>query len=193
VKILKKYNVSYLFCTKCHSLQTEYPYWLGESYEANISISDVGSAERILRNRAVVFSLVRLFRINTILDFGGGDGLLCRLLRDTSINAFSTDKFAVPVYARPFLGDPSRAYDLITAFEVLEHMDNPSKDIDKLFSRRPPFILVTTTLYRGEMEGWWYIGPDTGQHVFFYSEYAISMIARQYGYSVIIRGEYILF
>jgi hypothetical protein len=120
--------------------------------------------------------------VHTILDFGGGDGLLCRLLRDRGLDAYTNDEFSVPSYAQPFVGSLENNYDLVTAFEVFEHFPNPRKSLDHLFQCQPRFLLASTELYKGNDSDWWYLAPNTGQHVFFYSEAALRWIAVRHDY-----------
>src|SRR5579863_2195804 len=52
--VLAKYEVSYYCCGQCGSLQTEWPYWLPETYgRAQLSI-DPGSARRVLDSYVLV-------------------------------------------------------------------------------------------------------------------------------------------
>jgi Methyltransferase domain len=80
---------------------------------------------------------MKVFGLKTSLDFGGGDGLLCRLLRDRGIAAETMDEYADPAYARGHQGDLSKKYDLITASEVFEHLPDPAATLGKLFQARP--------------------------------------------------------
>jgi Methyltransferase domain len=124
-----------------------------------------------------------VFRLQTILDFGGGDGLLCRLLRDRGLDAQTIDGHAKPTYARPFEGNLARTYDLITAFEVFEHLPQPSVSLASLFQSKPRFIIASTEIYSGQDTSWWYLGPRQGQHVFFYSRAALCWLASRHSYS----------
>jgi hypothetical protein len=121
-------------------------------------------------------------RLNTALDYGGGDGLLCRLLRDRGLDAYTIDSFTAPSYSQPFIGSLERNYDLVTAFEVFEHFPNPLESLDQLFQCQPKFLLATTELYTGNGPDWWYLAPNSGQHVFFYSKPALRWIATRYNY-----------
>jgi hypothetical protein len=72
-------------------------------------------------------------------------------------------------------------------------MDNPAENLKLLFAGQPRFILVSTEFYDGQDEKWWYIGKDTGQHVFMFSKKSIYFIAENYGYDFKIKNGYILF
>jgi hypothetical protein len=192
-QVLAKYNVGYEQCQRCGSLQTEPPYWLGEAYGQNLSSLDTGAGQRVLDNFAAVHVLARVLGLRNLLDFGGGDGLMCRLLRDHGFNAFATDKHAKGGYAQGF-GDPDFASpDLLTSFEVFEHMAAPALEIDELFTLRPKVLMLTTQMYSDQGPDWWYLAKESGQHVFFYSREAMKLIAEKYGYELRFIGGFIVF
>ena len=175
-------------------MQTEQPYWLEEAYsDSNLSNTDTGAVQRTLHNLAACYGLVRLFKVRNVIDVGGSDGLLCRMLRDYDINCYVKDKYATPTYAQGFVEEDFKIPDLVISFEVLEHFSNPCEDLDTLFSYNPKIILLSTVIYTNEREDWGYLSPESGQHIFFYSQPALEMIAKKYGYSPIFRGNYILF
>jgi Methyltransferase domain len=191
--VLQKYDVQYFECTNCGSLQTEEPYWLEEAYASFLSNLDTGAANRNLNNLATVYFLTRLFGAKNHIDFGGGDGLLCRLLRDRGLNSYILDKYAKPAYAQGFT-EPAFDPDITTAFEVVEHFVNPSADFDAFFVGKPNLVLVSTELYNAAHgPDWWYFVPKGGQHIFLYTEKAFEIIASKYGYEVVIKKGYILF
>jgi Methyltransferase domain len=191
--VLHKHEVSYYICQECQSLQTENPYWLIEAYQHSLSNLDTGAAQRVLRNLAACYSVAKLFGVKNVIDIGGGDGLLCRLLRDYGINCFVKDKYAEPSYAQGFTEPNFGVADLILAFEVFEHFQNPKSDLDAFFALGSNLFLVSTCVYKNEQHDWWYLSPEGGQHVFFYSKKALQLIALKYGYELIICGSIILF
>jgi len=86
-KVLGKYDIAYLKCAQCFSLLTERPYWLEEAYQkSNLSNADTGAAQRNITNLAATYAISKLLKAKNVIDIGGGDGLLCRLLRDYQIN-----------------------------------------------------------------------------------------------------------
>jgi len=193
-KVLGKYDVSYHKCSECHSLQTENPYWINEAYQKdNLSNTDTGAVQRNLNNLPVCYFISKLLRANNVIDIGGGDGLLCRLLRDHKVNCYIKDKYSTPTYAQGFTEENFETPDLVIGFEVIEHYPNPMSDLDEMFNRQPQALLLSTSIYTNEKENWWYLSSESGQHVFFYSKKAMLMIAEKYSYELIMSGGYFLF
>ncbi len=154
---------------------------------------DTGAAQRVLRNLSAAFAVAKFFGLNDAVDVGGGDGLLCRFLRDYGINCFIRDKYAKPAYAQAFTNPDFDAPELIFGFEVLEHLHRPQTDLDSLFGTGASVVLVSTCIYSNQGNDWWYLAPEGGQHVFFYSEEALQMIAQRYGCEIVISNDMILF
>jgi hypothetical protein len=146
---------------------------------------DTGAIQRALYNQALILIIAKALGLKTVLDFGGGDGLLCRLLRDRGLAAETMDECEMPWYARGYEGDLSRQYDLITAFEVFEHLPNPGATLSQLFRARPRFMIASTEVYSGQDSSWGYLGPPGhagGGHVFFYSRDGLKLVAQRNRY-----------
>jgi hypothetical protein len=194
LQVLGRYDVGYFRCESCHSLQTERPYWLEQAYAANnLSNLDTGAAQRNLHNLAACWSIAKLLHLRNVLDVGGGDGLLCRLLRDYELNCFVHDKYASPTYAQGFDVPDFAQPDMVVAFEVMEHYPEPRNDLQKLFATRPQAVLASTGIFNSQGPDWWYLAPDSGQHIFFYSKAALQLIARTHDYELVISSGYSLF
>jgi len=193
LNVLGKFRVRYYECKSCKSLQTERPYWLPEAYSATLSYLDTGAAQRNLTNAAAVALVAWLTRCKNLLDFGGGDGLLCRLLRDYGLNCFVRDKFARASYSQGFREPDFEKPDLLLAFEVFEHFAEPSVELAGIFAENPPIVVATTEEYSGQGRDWWYLTPASGQHVFFYSRKALLDVADRFGYSVHFLNKYIVY
>lgn len=191
--VLRKYPVDYYRCGECGSLQTELPHWLDEAYSSNLNNLDTGAAHRNLDSLAVSMTVSNLLDLHNMVDIGGGDGLLCRLLRDHGKNAYVSDSYALPVYAQGFTKPNFDRPDMLTAFEVFEHFAEPAEEIDKLFVQRPLLVLIMTTPYKGQGADWDYLIPGTGHHIFFYSEKAFKIIADRYDYDIFRARDYTLF
>ncbi len=192
--LLGRHPVSYFACAACGSLQTETPHWLDEAYASgNLSPLDTGAAQRCIDNQAVCVALARWLGLRNVVEFGGGDGLLCRLLRDHGLNGYSTDRHARPVYAQGFSTPDFESPDLVLAFEVVEHFADTRSELQALFAGRPRAVLISTDIYWDQGADWWYLSPETGQHVFFYSRKALRDFGASQGYRLVSGGAYSLF
>lgn len=186
-QVLQKHNVSYFRCKKCFFMFTEEPFWIDEAYSRPFTITDVGLLDRILRYGKLFEEIIlRHFDRNGLyLDYGGGNGLFTRYMRDLGINFYHYDKHAANVYANHFdivdIVEKNPRIELITALEVFEHLQNPLSTLDELFSKSNN-ILFTTFLQPKvkDLNNWWYISSIHGQHISFYHRATLSFLAKKY-------------
>ncbi len=193
LQVLRRHDVAYLQCAQCGSLQTERPYWLAQAYAPGAAALDVGALQRNLENFAYCLAFARLFDVRSAVDYGGGDGLLCRFLRDHGIDAYTWDKYAASSFARGFERPAGGSPDLLTAFEVLEHLADPAVELEQIFACRPRYLVCTTEPYAQQGADWWYLAPLGGQHVFFYSVQALVALGERFGYGVAQVGAKIVY
>lgn len=190
LKILNKYEVNYFRCLETNFIQTEEAYWLQEAYSSAITKLDVGLVERneLLRNKIIPI-LEKYFNANNLfLDYAGGYGLFTRMMRDKGYNFYHTDTYCQNLFAEFFsLSDleQNTKFELITAFEVFEHLPNPLEGIKDML-RYSDNLLFTTELQPeglNKIEDWWYFIPETGQHISLYTEKSLDFIAQKLGYN----------
>jgi Methyltransferase domain len=191
--LLGRHPVRFLKCQACASLQAERPYWIAEAYTAAIAATDTGAMVRNVQCQAAVYAVTVICGVRgKLLDSGGGAGVLCRLLRDHGLDAYVSDKYSDPVFARaysvPFGECRPGDFGLISAVEVLEHYEQPAAELDQLFALAPQVLVATTQIYRGEGPQWWYLSVQSGQHIFFYSEKCLALLARRHGYHYLGTG-----
>ncbi len=185
--ILVKYNVKYFHCPNCKFIQTEEPYWLPEAYSKAIAKLDIGL---ISRNQTYAEILENYFLKNLItsdgiyIDYGGGYGMFVRMMRDKGFNFFRQDIYCENLFAEHFDVsdiDASTTFNLLTAFEVFEHLENPLKEIRQMLSYSD--CILFSTLLQPEIitkaESWWYLVPETGQHIALYHHQTLLVIAKK--------------
>lgn len=195
--VLKKHPVRYFRCEHCGFIQTEKPYWLHEAYSTAIAGQDVGIMARNLFNRAVTTAVLNLHfpKATRLVDFGAGHGILVRMMRDLGFNFVWLDRYASNDYARGFEHKAGDKYEFLTAFEVLEHLENPVADLGELMDLSDN-LFVSTELVPEPVPrppDWWYYVPTSGQHVSFYTRKALQILAKRFGRTVLSRGSYHLF
>jgi len=78
------------------------------------------------------------------LDYGGGHGVFVRIMRDFGFDFRWSDCYATNIYARGFEGDVHLRHELVTAFEVFEHLVDVRAELAALFEPRHRYILVST-------------------------------------------------
>jgi len=195
-RVLGKYDVRYERCDSCGSLQTEPPHWLEEAYRShNLAVEDTGAVTRSLTCQAVIWVSARILHLPkraSVFDFGGGNGLLCRLLRDRGFDAHLEDNYATNDFARGF-EDNRSTYDISCAFEVAEHLADPKVEMPKILNRSQALCVVGTETYFGQGADWWYLAREAGQHVFFYTEASMLKLAAAEGRDYLRIGSFHLF
>ncbi|WEK44963.1 MAG: class I SAM-dependent methyltransferase [Candidatus Sphingomonas colombiensis] len=188
--VLGKYDVPYYRCADCGSIQTEKPYWLGEVYGDPIQPEDHEYLRRnlwILSNVNLMLDVLKVPKEAVILDFGGGLGIIPRLLREYGRNAYNFDTYTASPF-RDVTWNGEKPTMVINS-ELFEHLPNPAQDIEGIFQDSPEFVYTHTWRYRGEDASWPYFGPDHGGHVFFYTDRAMEKIAARFGYHVFMPNE----
>jgi len=185
-KILKKYSVQYFQCTFCGYVCTENPYWLDESYKHSINITDTGMISRNIYASKIITCMLFLFlkKKSKGLDYGGGYGILTRLLRDIGFDFYWRDPFTQNLFAQGFEYPKNcNEIEVITAFENFEHFIYPLVDLEKIFSISHNIIFSTELLPNPvpKPEEWWYYGLEHGQHISFYSKQTLQTIAEKFG------------
>jgi hypothetical protein len=188
-KILHKYEVNYYQCGNCFFIQTDTPFWLDEAYNSAINFTDVGL---ISRNNIYVEQITAFLRFSKFdrnkkyLDYGAGYGLFVRMMRDNGVNFYWADEYCENLFAKKFAATDlplqEQQFELITSFEVFEHLPDPMQEITKILALTDS-ILFSTELTKEaieEIENWWYIAPEHGQHIAFYSKKTLEYICKQF-------------
>jgi hypothetical protein len=182
--ILNKYPTSYFSCPECGFVQTDEPLWLAESYQSAINFCDTGILARNIRLRDSASTIINFFfnPSGTYLDYAGGYGIFTRLMRDIGLDYLWSDKYSTNIFAKGFEYEDQHPVELITAFEVLEHLVDPRADLEQMLSISRN-ILFTTELLPTPLPApheWWYYGTEHGQHISFYTRTSLEKLAHHF-------------
>jgi Methyltransferase domain len=200
--LLNKYNIDFFQCDKCKFIQSETPFWLEEAYGSAIADLDIGL---IFRNNFWAPIVERIIRKNynsegDFVDFGGGYGLFVRLMRDRGVNFYRQDIYCDNIFAKHFdINDIelNTKFELLTAFEVFEHLTDPIKEITEMF-KFSNSVLFSTELQPSEFKekitkrklmDWHYFTPETGQHISLYHLDTLKYIANKLGKNLYSDGQ----
>ena len=193
--VLGKYKVDYFKCGDCNFIQTQKPTWLDEAYQNAITSLDIGLVNRnlyLVKETPAILDLCFPKAVK-FLDYGGGFGLYVRMMRDEGYNFFRQDYFCENIFAKHFdvtdLPDGT-SFDLVTAFEVFEHLEDPIQEIEKMlnYSKNILFSTVISPEASAEFKDWWYVSPETGQHISFYSLKSLQYIAQKFNLNFYSNG-----
>jgi hypothetical protein len=193
-KVMSRHDVQYFRCPSCGFVQTEEPYWLAEAYTDAIARSDIGLLERNLRLAVVAGAVIGAFfkPEGEFLDYAGGYGLFVRLMRDRGFDFYRYERQCPNIFAEGFDAGPEAAgpYEILTAFEVFEHLVNPLEDIERMlgFSRNVLFSTILVPPSAPNPGEWWYYALEHGQHVSLYTLEALTRIARRFGLNLCSDG-----
>ena len=183
--------VQYVQCADCgFSFAPEFSTWSLEDFRQKIynhayALADPDhAAARPEANAAVLREMFAptagAFRH---LDYGGGNGHLARCLRDAGWDSVSHDPFFDQQLNAGALG----RFDLITAYEVFEHVPDVQRLMADLRALLVPggLVLFSTLLSDGQLGtaapiSWWYAAPRNG-HISLFSRHSLTMLAAASG------------
>lgn len=185
--------IYYHLCGSCQfCFAPEIARWGKSEFEERIYNDDyilVDPDYRDVRPRANAQSLMATFdeRVKLIrhLDYGGGGGLLSRLLNEAGWQSVSYDPFVQKEVDPSTLGQ----FDLITVYEVFEHVPDPVVLIATLASLLAPggIVLFSTLvtdgrIVPGQRITWWYASPRNG-HISLYSSKSLAVLGAKQGFN----------
>jgi hypothetical protein len=193
--VLGRYDVRFNRCAACGFVCTEEPYWLEEAYADAITGSDIGLVSRNLAMAKIARVIISSFFATNgqFLDYAGGYGLFVRLMRDQGVDFYWYDKHCTNIFARQFefSENDGAKYEMITAFEVMEHLDDPMAELDLMLKTTRNILFSTELLPKHvpKPAEWWYYGLEHGQHVSFYTKKSLEVIASRLGLNFYSNGK----
>lgn len=170
----------------------EDPDWLEEAYTDAIAKLDVGLLDRcqILANITTLILRAERLRGGRFLDWAGGYGTLTRMMRDRGFDFVHTDVYAQNIFADGFEVEDltGERFDLITAFEVLEHLPDPVSSLRPLAAATDRLLVTTQVMPSPAPQpgNWDYYALESGQHITFYTPEGLNRLARRLGFDGVV-------
>lgn len=170
------------------------PRWLREAYSTPINHCDTGYVWRNLWARDKTRECIEsnLNGDGIFLDYAAGYGLFVRLMRDAGYDFRWSDLYCQNLFAWGFEApEPlTGPFEAVTAFEVFEHLTNPTEEMKKLSAITSCLIFSTQLVPEPtpKPEDWWYYGLEHGQHIAFHTRKSLEVLAKQFGYKFATDG-----
>jgi Methyltransferase domain len=106
--------------------------------------------------------------------------LLVRIMRDLGFDFYWYDKYCSNIFTKHFVANRETRYELLTAFEVFEHLGDPLTEIKAMLAFSNNLLFSTQLVPNGvqNVSDWWYFAPEHGQHVAFYTVESLQVISK---------------
>ena len=104
-------------------------------------------------------------------------------MRDKGYDFYWQDAYCQNLFAKQFVARADSGYELMTCFEVFEHLVQPMVEIEAMLKLAPNILFTTQVPPRllNTATDWWYLTPEHGQHISIYSVPALKFIAGKFG------------
>lgn len=187
----------YRKCHSCGHLFVRNCSWIDAAYAEGVDEFDQGAVSRSIFSLPLAFALANLSPTAGVLDYGGGVGLLSRMLRDLGINAYSYDRYVQgtlnPGFHLRDLRDVTDNINMVIAIEVLEHIVEIGEFVGAMLRLSPKIILTCTSVNDGQDISWPYLDKNHCQHVSVYSRKSLEILAEKMGMKIRFCGPYQIF
>lgn len=115
----------------------------------------------------------------TLLDYGCGPGAF----HESSANGFKTSGYDVNPHCG-FSVPPLHDIDIMTMWDVIEHLDDPSEPINTF---RPKYLFISTpnveAVGHWEVEDWKHYRPD--EHLWYFGLNSLTGLLARLGYEIL--------
>jgi len=182
--------IYYSRCLDCGLVATSmFDTWTPQDFATRIYNDDYIKIDpdyerkRPVHTSQLMFDLADKLGAKKVLDYGAGQGMMARILREHELDCVSWDPM---VQAEPF--QAGGRYDLVTSFEVFEHTPTPVHTAREALSvLGDDGVLLFSTLTVDRLAhrdvGFWYIAPRNG-HITIHTRRSLQRLFGQLGWRV---------
>jgi hypothetical protein len=196
-RVIDRFEAVFRRCGFCGCVYAENPHWLSSAYEDAIARQDIGLVSRnvYLARRTQRVLATHFRKATTFLDFGAGTGMFVRLMRDAGYDFKYFDEYGPNLYAQGHETTDVSGFDVVTTFEVLEHLIDPVSTLRAVASGVQALLATTEVLPSPppRIDEWWYYALGTGQHITFYTHDSLDALAARLGLVRTSSGSYHVF
>lgn len=121
----------------------------------------------------------------SLLDFGGGNGILADTLVKNGFQSATTYDPFNPEFAKL----PGGRFSIVSCFETLEHVPDPRRQIAEIAKcvDEEGVVVFSTLVQPADFDkiglDWWYVGPRNG-HISLFSRQALTEVWGSQGFSI---------
>lgn len=184
--------IYYLKCNDCDYLfTTDFDKWTPDEFKDKIYNDDYIIVDpeydgtRSMNDARTIVDGLKIRKDIDILDYGAGPAVLGTELNKQGYSVESWDPLwgSSPPWAK------DKLFDLVMAWEVLEHTPTPKETLDEMISYlKPGGSILLSTLSTDIMQGkrdptFWYLSPRNG-HVCMYSNKSLDTLFANVGMKV---------
>lgn len=189
VTVRRRHQAQMARCPDCGFISYPEIWWLEEAYERPINPSDIGYVYRNVHFAGILERLLheKEFCQKFYLDYGSGYGMFVRLMRDRGYHFHSLDPYCESLFASHTAACTRRfgKYQLVTAFEVFEHLADPIASMGQMLEFSDAVIFTTDLVPQPvpPAADWDYYGFEHGQHIALWTVKSLELLAARFGYS----------
>jgi hypothetical protein len=195
VSIQGENNSDLFSCTACEFAFYPDQNWISKSFSDELNSLDVGATDRTIIAADYLSVLLKSLKLKNgrFLDYGGGYGLLCRIMRDRGFDFENYDPHTrqiFPTSGKAVSKPLEQKYDAVTLIEVALHFEDPVEEFKRLLELSD-LVFFTAVLTDNKLDSdWWYLSPETGQHISLFSRKTLEEIANELGVYVTTEGKF---